>query len=217
MGRSRRLVWRLTAVALVGVGGTSVGVGAQAASRGQAAALVKATPARMLVTGQGMTLYVYAPDKKNKSVCYGQCAAFWPPMIVAPRATVPAIMAGLKGTFGVTTRTDGKHQLTYNGAPLYTFIKDKTPGQMAGQGLDVAGGYWWAVVAPPAAAGASAAESAQPAQPAPAVTATPSSGGYYGGSGGTIGDDHHRNRGDQTTPTPGSYYGGGHGGHGADG
>lgn len=209
---SRRFIQ--TAVALLGLGGVGASVGAHAAARTQTASLVKTTPARMLVTGQGMTLYVYAPDKKNKSVCYGQCAAFWPPMIVAAGATVPATMTGVKGTFGVTMRTNGKHQLTYNGAPLYTFIKDKKPGQMAGQGLDVAGGYWWAVVVPPAAAaGASTAGSSTTAPQATATPSTGGSGGYYGGTGG---DDHHRNRGDQTTPTPGGYYGGGHGGHGAD-
>ncbi len=113
-----------------------------------AAALVKTTPAQMLVTGRGMTLYVYAPDPKGKSVCYGECAAYWPPMIVAKGAMVPATMTGMKGTFGVTVRKDGKRQVTYVGAPLYTFVKGKKPGDLVGQGLDVAGGYWWVVVAP---------------------------------------------------------------------
>jgi predicted lipoprotein with Yx(FWY)xxD motif len=100
----------------------------------------------MLVDGRGMTLYVYAPDKKNKSECYGECAEYWPPMTVAAGMKVSATMPGIKGTFGVTTRSNGRHQLTYDGAPLYTFVKDKKPGDMAGQGLDVAGGYWWVVV-----------------------------------------------------------------------
>ena len=121
---------------------------AQARSSQAAPALVKMAPARILTTAQGMTLYVYAPDKKNKSMCYGECAEYWPPMIVAPGVKPPAALPGVAGAFGVTMRTNGKHQLTYNGAPLYTFIKDKKPGQMAGQGLDVAGGYWWAVVTP---------------------------------------------------------------------
>jgi predicted lipoprotein with Yx(FWY)xxD motif len=95
-----------------------------------------------------MTLYVFAPDKKNQSVCYGKCAVFWPPVIVPTGTTVPATMLSIKGTFGATRRTDGKRQLTFDGAPLYTFIKDKKPGDMTGQGLDVSGGYWWVVVAP---------------------------------------------------------------------
>jgi predicted lipoprotein with Yx(FWY)xxD motif len=35
---------------------------------------------------------------------------------------------------------------TYDGAPLYTFIKDKDSGDMYGQGVVASGGYWWAVV-----------------------------------------------------------------------
>jgi predicted lipoprotein with Yx(FWY)xxD motif len=46
-----------------------------------------------------------------------------------------------KGTFGATRRTDGKRQLTFDGAPLNTFAQDKKPGDMSGQGLDVSGGY----------------------------------------------------------------------------
>src|SRR5205085_11469592 len=48
----------------------------------RAAVLVKAASAKLLVNAQGMTLYVFAPDRPNKSVCYGKCAGFWPPVIV---------------------------------------------------------------------------------------------------------------------------------------
>ena len=141
---------RLTGpLALAGFMALSSTVGVQATTTATAA-LVKTTPAQMLVTTGGMTLYVYAPDKKNKSVCYGECAAFWPPAIVPTGTSVPTTMSGVKGTFGVTMRTNGKRQLTYDGAPLYTFVKDKKAGDMTGQGLDVAGGYWWIVVTPQA-------------------------------------------------------------------
>jgi predicted lipoprotein with Yx(FWY)xxD motif len=102
----------------------------------------------MLVDARGMTLYVFAPDKKNLSVCYHTCATYWPPVMVPTGTTVPPKMTGITGTFGTTRRTNGKHQLTFDGAPLYTYVGDKKPGQMTGQGLDVAGGYWWVVVAP---------------------------------------------------------------------
>ena len=142
MHRVVRLTGPLALAGLVSLGSA---FGAQARTT---AALVKTTPAQILVDGRGMTLYVFAPDKKNKSVCYGECAAFWPPVIVPTGTTVPTTMPGIKGTFGVTMRTNGKQQLTYDGAPLYRFVQDKKPGDMTGQGLDVAGGYWWVVVVP---------------------------------------------------------------------
>jgi len=113
-----------------------------------AATLVKTASTKLLVNAQGMTLYVFAPDKPNKSVCYGKCAAFWPPALVSKGTNVPATMPGITGKLGVALRTGGARQLTFDGAPLYTFVKDKKPGDMTGQGLDVSGGYWWAVVTP---------------------------------------------------------------------
>ena len=109
-----------------------------------AAALVKTSSAKVLVNAQGRTLYVFSPDKPNKSACYGQCAKAWPPLLVKG-ATVPATMPGIKGKFGVAVRTGGARQLTYDGAPLYLWFKDKKPGDMTGQGV---GGVWWVVVAP---------------------------------------------------------------------
>src|SRR5690348_8693052 len=108
-----------------------------------AISIVTSTPAQVLFNQQGMTLYLYAPDKKNKSVCTGDCAKFWPPATVAKGTTVPHAIAGIPGTFGTTTRADGSLQLTYDGAPLYTWIKDKKRGDMTGQGV---GGVWWVLV-----------------------------------------------------------------------
>jgi predicted lipoprotein with Yx(FWY)xxD motif len=143
MHRVVRLTGPLALAGLVCFGST---FGAQPRTTA-ASTLVKTTAARMLVDARGMTLYVFAPDKKNLSVCYNKCAVYWPPVIV-PTGTVPTTMLGITGKFGATKRTNGKRQLTFDGAPLYTYVGDKKPGQMTGQGLDVAGGYWWAVVAP---------------------------------------------------------------------
>jgi predicted lipoprotein with Yx(FWY)xxD motif len=112
----------------------------------KSSAPVKATKARILVTPQGRTLYVFAADSKDKSACYGQCATFWPPLLVKSGTTPPSTIGKLPGTFGVAARTDGTQQLTYDGAPLYTFAGDKKKGDMNGQGLVAAGGYWWVVV-----------------------------------------------------------------------
>jgi len=122
--------------------------GAQARSHVQTgAAPVKVAPATILVTSKGATLYVFALDKPNKSACYGTCAKYWPPFLIAKGVTPAASMSGVSGAFGVSTRTDGARQLTFDGAPLYTFLGDKKAGEMNGQGSTASGGYWWAAVA----------------------------------------------------------------------
>ncbi len=108
---------------------------------------VKTTAAHILVTPKGQTLYVFAPDSRNKSTCSGGCAKFWPPRHIARGVTPRTKIAGVPGSFGEITRTDGTRQLTYQGAPLYTFVGDKKPGDINGQGLVASGGYWWVVVA----------------------------------------------------------------------
>lgn len=110
-----------------------------------AAALVKTSPAHILVTSSGKTLYVFAKDTKTMSMCTGKCAAFWPPLLVPMGTKVPAAMTGVMGKFGELMLTGGKAQLTYDGAPLYTFASDKKAGDMIGQGI---GGLWWAVAVP---------------------------------------------------------------------
>lgn len=144
------------------------------------AALVKTSAAQMLVNAKGMTLYVFALDKPGKSACYGQCARYWPPLLVPAGVTVPATMAGLSGKWSVARRTDGTRQLAYEGAPLYTFAMDKKPGDMNGQGVLSS---WWVVVAAKAAATAAApapptATAASPAAATPTVAPTPYSAGY---------------------------------------
>jgi predicted lipoprotein with Yx(FWY)xxD motif len=118
----------------------------QAGSRLQAAAvLVKPARAQMLVTSRGMTLYLLAADKKNESTCTAGCAAAWPPLLLPPGTAARLHLPGFTGTFGTAHRSDGANQLTYDGAPLYTFIKDRKPGDMNGQGV---AGTWWAAVVP---------------------------------------------------------------------
>src|SRR5580704_2799227 len=34
----------------------------------------------LLTDAKGLTLYWFAPDTSTKSVCYGSCAAYWPPV-----------------------------------------------------------------------------------------------------------------------------------------
>jgi predicted lipoprotein with Yx(FWY)xxD motif len=80
----------------------------------------------MLVDAKGMTVYTFDKDAANsgKSACTGRCAQNWPP--------VQAGDAQPAAPYSVVTRDDGTKQLAYKGKPLYTFMKDKKPGDKAG-------------------------------------------------------------------------------------
>ena len=99
---------------------------------------------KVLVAAGGRTLYLFTADKGARSVCYGQCAVYWPPLI----ATDPSVGTGLKSSMlGTTKRKDGKLQVTYNRHPLYYFVQDKKAGDVKGQGFVHFGGSWWVVAA----------------------------------------------------------------------
>jgi predicted lipoprotein with Yx(FWY)xxD motif len=80
---------------------------------------------KVLTDSHGMTLYTFVKDSKGKSACNGKCAENWPPLKVSDGAK-----AG-KG-YSVVTRADGSKQWAYKGKPLYTWIKDKKPGDVTG-------------------------------------------------------------------------------------
>ena len=117
------------ALALAGTtGGTKVAIG-------------KTALGSILVDSRGITLYDFPPDKGTTSVCYGACAALWPPVLTHGKPVAgTGVHASLLGT---TRRKDGKLEVTYNGHPLYYWVGDKKPGQTTGQGLNQFGGPWW--------------------------------------------------------------------------
>src|SRR5579871_1975622 len=61
---------------------------------------------KILVDSRGITLYDFPPDKGTTSVCYGACAALWPPLLTQGKPIAgPGVRASLLGT---TRRNDGK-------------------------------------------------------------------------------------------------------------
>jgi len=97
----------------------------------------------VLTNSSGRTLYWFAPDTPSKSVCYGSCAAYWPPVIGNPAAG-PGVTVSKIATI---RRTDGSLQVTYAGHPLYTYIGDTAPGQASGNDINLNGGFWHEVPA----------------------------------------------------------------------
>jgi predicted lipoprotein with Yx(FWY)xxD motif len=99
---------------------------------------------KIVVDSKGRTLYLFEKDKNGKSACSGQCAANWPPLLTNGKPTVGSGLSSSK--VGTTTRSGGKHQVTYGGHPLYRFIVDKgKPGSVKGEGLKAFGAEWYVV------------------------------------------------------------------------
>lgn len=81
----------------------------------------------MLVDAKGMALYTYDKDATGVSNCTGQCAQNWPPLLAEAGAKA-------EGEWSLVKRDDGSLQWAYDGKPLYTFINDKQPGEVTGDG-----------------------------------------------------------------------------------
>lgn len=100
-------------------------------------------PGKHLVDGKGMSLYVFEADHNGMSACSGKCAKAWPPLTASQK---PEAMGGVDASMlGTTKRKDGSMQVTYDGMPLYYFVRDKAPGDMNGQGVNGFGGEWYLV------------------------------------------------------------------------
>jgi predicted lipoprotein with Yx(FWY)xxD motif len=99
--------------------------------------------ATVLVDSQGMTLYHLSGEQNGKFICTSTaCLQVWHPL-TAPAGATPS---GSVGSLSTVKRSDGSVQVTYKGAPLYTFAQDTQAGEANGQGLkDV--GTWSAVTA----------------------------------------------------------------------
>ncbi len=98
----------------------------------------------VLTDSAGHTLYVLSTESSGKLHCTSAtCLKVWPPLLVAKNAKV-AGGTGVNGKVSHVVRGT-KWQVTYNGWPVYTFIKDLHPGQAYGENIHAFGGVWYAV------------------------------------------------------------------------
>jgi len=81
---------------------------------------------------------VYTSSNENGRACQGYCALIWQPVLTSGR---PEAGEGVdQHALGTVVRPDGTHQVTYNGKPLYLFIKDAyIPGIIGTQSINGAG------------------------------------------------------------------------------
>jgi len=110
------------------------------------------------------TLYSLKPSKTG---CTGQCAKFWPMVVLPKGVTRAAAGNGVSAAkLGTVSRAGGARQVTYAGKALYRFSGDRLAGQVNGNGLKDAYGTWSVIVT-------------VKAKPTPSTTTTtPGSGGY---------------------------------------
>ena len=83
---------------------------------------------------QGMALYSPTQESNGTIMCTGSCTNIWIPL-AAPASGTPTAASGVNGNLGVLTRPDGTKQVTLDGAPLYRFYLDRSPGTVNGNGI----------------------------------------------------------------------------------
>jgi predicted lipoprotein with Yx(FWY)xxD motif len=99
----------------------------------------------VLVDADGAALYTADQEADGKVRCTAACAKTWLPLTVSGDAELAD--ADVPGTLDTVKRPDGSDQVTFDGAPLYTFADDGA-GQVTGDGLsDSFGGetFSWSV------------------------------------------------------------------------
>jgi predicted lipoprotein with Yx(FWY)xxD motif len=173
----------------------AAGIGTTSAQSAQPAAVKVASSklGKVLVNAQGRTLYMFSKDSGTTSECTGACPMAWPPLMAT--GTPTAGSGASASLLGTTSLSGGGQQVTYNGHPLYLFVKDAKPGDVNGEGVTAFGGSWFAVTAAgnrvsdpkPAAKPAPPAPKASPppaAPPAPQASPPPSNNGIPQNGGG---------------------------------
>ncbi len=151
-----------------GTGATQAGVEGGAGGSSQSAATQASTPTEVIPpggpdpqAGVGLarvptlgvvlvdqtkkTLYRFSKDVRGsgETHCYGECAQVWRPKASyePPAAESPGLD---ESGFGTIDRKDGYRQATYDGWPLYTYIKEYGR-KSKGAGRHSFGGTWYAL------------------------------------------------------------------------
>ncbi|HTU56305.1 MAG TPA: hypothetical protein VMF62_20240 [Acetobacteraceae bacterium] len=93
-----------------------------------------------LTDSSGRTVYMFTADKSGASSCTGPCTKPWPPVLTTG---APTAGSGVQASALGTMKRGSDEQVTYDGRPLYYFIRDKSAGSTAGEGITHFGGSWY--------------------------------------------------------------------------
>ena len=132
-------------VAACGGGGSAATAATPKTSSGASGTVdvSKSSLGSILVTSTGRTLYLFKADVGTQSACAGACATKWPPLLATGKSSAGAGLTASK--LGTISRSDGTRQITYDGHPLYLFVKDQKSGDVKGQGVIAFGAAWFAL------------------------------------------------------------------------
>jgi predicted lipoprotein with Yx(FWY)xxD motif len=123
-----------------GSGSTSAPATSQAGGAAKLATATVGDYGKIIVDGNGRTVYVFDKDTSGTSNCSGDCLAKWP---VVPAGDGTPQLDGIDASLiSTVTRADGTKQLAVKGLPLYLFASDSKAGEAKGQAV---GGVWWVV------------------------------------------------------------------------
>ena len=113
------------AIALAAISGASAAPPTKTGTTAKGSALTDAN---------GKSLYTFDSDAARPVNMRGECATNWPPVWSPPMPRLEG------GRMEHREPDDGTRMWAYEGKPLYTFTKDKKPGDVIGEG--VKGGVW---------------------------------------------------------------------------
>jgi predicted lipoprotein with Yx(FWY)xxD motif len=121
----------------------------------------------VLVNANGAALYTPDQEAGGKILCTGECTSIWAPITVQ-KGQQPTGPSEIEADLGTVERPDGTVQVTFQGAPLYSFTQEGA-GEVTGDGVeDSFGGtdFTWHAVTPSGAAsgtggGSSTSDSSQ--------------------------------------------------------
>ena len=117
----------------------------------------------VLVDSSGAALYSPDQESNGKILCTNECESIWMPLVASGQ---PTASSDLGDKVATVKRPDGSQQVTFDGAPLYTFTQEG-PGQVTGDGLADSFGsqdFTWHVMTPSGASSGGATNTADQSQ-----------------------------------------------------